>query len=273
MAEEGLSMLMTAIIVIAVVGGSIFFFTFVWNNYIAPNFKPTVEEAWGPPGQVSPQDIVNLPLYSTTLGWPVRIKDQSTPYEISSCFGYRGKIDVPNYQPSKCHPGIDIPAPAGTEVLAASSGTVEREGVLGTGECMRVNSGKFYTRYCHVNPTVKTGKVSVGDLIGTIKKDHVHLEVIEAIGIGKIDSAKICTPDEIKYSAIVVFANPASSEIHYATESYLARGLGDRSPHLNPYCFFPETTQKQIRPRGSLSCKAETGGIAKGCAEYQALLI
>lgn len=89
------------------------------------------------------------------------------------------------------HTGIDYPAPSGTPVRAAASGTVVKSGwnVDGTsyGIVIVIKHGnKLYTQYAHLSKTlVKTGDtVKLGDRIaysgGTGMKStgpHLHFEV------------------------------------------------------------------------------------------------
>lgn len=269
--QAGLSVIATAIIVVIIVVAIALFWNFFLKDYISQYFGPEEQELFGnfikPPniGEI----IKALPSRKDKfeLSWP--LPDEKI-YFLSSCFGRRqpSKIDA-----SKCHPGIDIPANAGTTVYAAYAGTVIREG----SECVRIKSttpdaGKtFYTRYCHVNALAgENAQVNPlgkgGPPLGTVKKDHLHFEVLSMIKT-PTDTGWWCTPgdgNQTKNFAFIVYANPPQP----------VKGLGTfteakGTPHLNPFCFFPKSIQEKIQYRErDISCLSDTGGIAKGCSEY-----
>lgn len=78
---------------------------------------------------------------------------------LSSVFGWR---NCP-YHGRELHGAVDIPAPAGTPILAADSGTVTISKYNGSlGNYVRINHGNgFETRYCHMTSRA----VSVGDVV------------------------------------------------------------------------------------------------------------
>jgi len=101
-----------------------------------------------------------------------------TSGHISSCFGYRW---------GRLHAGVDIGAPIGTAIYAATSGVVARSGAAtGFGQAIyiRGNDGAV-TVYGHVNEYyVHAGqRVVTGDLIGEVGNrghstgPHLHFEV------------------------------------------------------------------------------------------------
>lgn len=113
------------------------------------------------------------------MAWPV-----PSTGRISSYFGYRIH---PIFHTKKLHTGIDIPAPAGANVIAASNGTVIYSGWLGSyGNTVMIDhGGGIVTLYAHNSSTV----VSVGQSVGrgtSIAKvgstgnstgPHLHFEV------------------------------------------------------------------------------------------------
>ena len=69
---------------------------------------------------------------------------------ISSYFGYRNS---PTSGASSYHSGIDIPAPAGTAILAVCSGTVTFASCgAGGGYTVVVENDDIKVSYCHVSP-------------------------------------------------------------------------------------------------------------------------
>ena len=119
--------------------------------------------------------------------WPL-----SSGYSyISSYFGYR---QSPGGIGSTNHKGIDIPAPTGTPIYAAASGTIvamlSPSASGGAGYYTKINhNGKgLITEYMHqskFNPKLSVGdKVSKGDIIGYVGSTgnstgpHLHFGVI-----------------------------------------------------------------------------------------------
>ena len=107
--------------------------------------------------------------------------------EISSSYGYR--VDPFGRQTSDFHPGIDIAAPYGAPILAASSGKVEMaEWNGGYGRYVKLDNGHgFETAYGHMSAiAVSNGQeVERGEVIGFVGSSgastgpHVHFEIIE----------------------------------------------------------------------------------------------
>lgn len=103
---------------------------------------------------------------------------------ISSDFGYRSD---PFTGAQAYHSGIDIPAPAGTAIVAASSGTVEWANYSSSaGNWIGINHGNgVYTVYMHMSALlVSSGKkVSAGQTIGLVgntgasQGNHLHFSV------------------------------------------------------------------------------------------------
>lgn len=94
---------------------------------------------------------------------------------ISSKFGRRTS---PTAYASSYHKGIDIPAPPGTNIYAAMSGTVITAKFNGSGGCtVTVQNGNTFTSYCHVSPNfiVSPGTyVEKGQLISHVGPKNIY---------------------------------------------------------------------------------------------------
>lgn len=113
----------------------------------------------------------------TIYPWPLSPTNQSKLISGTFC-EYRSTSASGHY-----HNAVDIPAPAGTPVLAVLSGTVITAysgDPTGYDNYIRVRSvingqNKDITYY-HTNPVKSVGQfVNVGDVVSTIAIDHVHL--------------------------------------------------------------------------------------------------
>lgn len=113
------------------------------------------------------------------LGWPLPGYTR-----ISSGYGYRTH---PILNIRRLHSGIDIPAPTGTNIVAAASGTVIFAGKYGGyGNLILVDhGGKIVTGYAHCSRLLKSkgAKVTKGQAIAKVGSTgfstgaHLHFEV------------------------------------------------------------------------------------------------
>lgn len=94
---------------------------------------------------------------------------------ISSYFGYR---NAPTVGATSFHGGIDIPAPAGTNIISAVSGKVTKTGFMGSGGCSVVVQCNNYTIiFHHVSPNflVQAGDyVSQGQIIAQVGPKNIY---------------------------------------------------------------------------------------------------
>lgn len=122
--------------------------------------------------------VASRPRDGQAYTWPV-----PGHYSISSPFGYR-KHPILGY--SKFHSGIDIPAPSGTPIVAAKSGTVILSRLMsGYGNVIMIDHGDTVTVYAHCSALNKSvgDSVSAGDVVafigttGLSTGPHLHFEV------------------------------------------------------------------------------------------------
>lgn len=140
-----------------------------------------IQEAKKYESKIAQMQRVNGPYSGGKMGWPVPGHSS-----ISSYFGYRIH---PIYKVKKLHTGLDIPAPLGTNVVAAADGEVIYSGTLGTyGKAVIIDhGGGIVTLYGHNSYLVVSegDKVSRGDVIakvgntGVSTGPHCHFEVRE----------------------------------------------------------------------------------------------
>lgn len=108
--------------------------------------------------------------YSNGICWPLPGYTR-----ISSGFGYRS---APTAGATSFHGGIDLPAPAGTNIVSAISGTVTRTGFMGSGGCSVVVKGDYYTIvFHHISPNflVNVGdNVQAGQVIAQVGPKNVY---------------------------------------------------------------------------------------------------
>ena len=94
---------------------------------------------------------------------------------ISSPFGYRSS---PTAGASTFHGGVDLPAPAGTNIVSAISGKVIRTGFMGSGGCsVVVENDKYTVIFHHVSPNflVSPGQyVTQGQVIAKVGPKNVY---------------------------------------------------------------------------------------------------
>ena len=94
---------------------------------------------------------------------------------ITSPFGRRNS---PTAGASTYHKGVDIGAPEGTILIAATEGTITYLGFLGGGGyTITLSNGDMKITYCHVSPNflVEEGqKIKRGDIIGQVGPMYVY---------------------------------------------------------------------------------------------------
>ena len=122
--------------------------------------------------------VSSAPRNGQSYTWPL-----PGHYSISSPFGYR-MHPILGY--SKFHSGVDIPAPSGTPIVAAKSGTVIMSQLMsGYGNVVMVDHGDTVTVYAHCSAlNVGVGdSVSAGDVVAFVGSTglstgaHLHFEV------------------------------------------------------------------------------------------------
>ena len=142
-------------------------------------YDSLVKQAKDIESEIIKRQRVDGPYSGGTMGWPVPGHTR-----ISSPYGYRIH---PVFKTRKLHTGIDIPAPSGTTVAAASDGTVIYSGTLGGyGKTIMIDhGGGVVTLYGHNSSltvsegtTVKRGNTiaKVGST-GISTGPHCHFEV------------------------------------------------------------------------------------------------
>lgn len=122
--------------------------------------------------------VSSAPRNGQSYTWPV-----PGHYSISSPFGYR-MHPILGY--SKFHSGVDIPAPSGTPIVAAKSGTVIMSKLMsGYGNVVMIDHGDTVTVYAHCSAlNVGVGEsVKAGDVVAFVGSTglstgaHLHFEV------------------------------------------------------------------------------------------------
>lgn len=122
--------------------------------------------------------VSSAPRNGQKYTWPV-----PGHYSISSPYGYRIH---PILGYAKFHSGIDIPAPSGTPIVAAKSGTVIMSKLMsGYGNVVMIDHGDTVTVYAHCSAlNVGVGEsVKAGDVVafvgstGLATGAHLHFEV------------------------------------------------------------------------------------------------
>lgn len=122
--------------------------------------------------------VSSAPRNGQKYTWPV-----PGHYSISSPYGYRVH---PILGYSKFHSGIDIPAPSGTPIVAAKSGTVIMSKLMsGYGNVVMIDHGDTVTVYAHCSAlNVNVGdSVNAGDVVAFVGSTglstgaHLHFEV------------------------------------------------------------------------------------------------
>ncbi len=130
------------------------------------------------------------------------------------------EIDVPVYSMTmndyRAHTGVDISAPLGSEVVAASSGTVCKvwDDPL-MGKCVTVHHGDdIYTTYMNLANELDSAaavgnEISMGQTIGAIgesaiieisEEPHLHLEMkVDGLYVDPLEYMGVASPQELVY--------------------------------------------------------------------------
>lgn len=144
------------------------------QRQMAANYQAALDaQSFVPPGW-RPRPV-------TGWAWPV-----PGSQSVSSLFGLRIH---PVLNEPEIHHGIDVPAPAGTQVVAAHGGTVTTGRNDVYGDYVLVVGGGFVTLYGHLGAvTVRNGQqVEAGDEIGTVGNAGLstgpHLHFGLAVGV------------------------------------------------------------------------------------------
>ena len=166
--------------------------------YNAGREEPAVQTANAP---ASITGEAKLPTRGTTPQESTAAAEQPTAGTLKTCLPVQGEVlspyamEVLSYNQTtrdwRTHNGIDLAAPAGTDVLAAADGevyTVYEDDTMGTTVVIR-HEGGYTTRYCSLSSgaAVSAGQtVTMGQTIGTVGStalmenalgDHVHFSV------------------------------------------------------------------------------------------------
>lgn len=146
----------------------IFLLIFIFICFMGLTFSLNSTEGFGFNGNT----ILDSNLVISPLGfvWPTPGYNYITSY-----FGYR---NAPTVGAGTFHGGIDIGAPAGSQIVAAFSGKVTYIGFYGAnGYTITVSDGFYTSNYSHVSPyfLVYVGQfVNKGDIIGTVGPKNVY---------------------------------------------------------------------------------------------------
>lgn len=119
---------------------------------------------------INPEISGSFDMSNSSFYWPVPGYTR-----ISSHFGKRNS---PTLGASSFHQGIDIPAPAGTNLVAVSNGIVTYIGFNGSGGyAIHIQSDNLQFIYHHVSPNyiIKTGdSLYSGQVIGHVGPKNIY---------------------------------------------------------------------------------------------------
>ena len=168
--------------------------------YNAGQSEPAVQTA-NTPAAITGES--KLPTRGTTPPESTAAAEQPTAGKLKTCLPVQGEVlspyamEVLSYNQTtrdwRIHNGIDLAAPAGTQVVAAADGevyTVYEDDTMGTTVVIR-HPGGYTTRYCSLaaEVAVSAGQpVTMGQPIGAVGTtalmenalgDHVHFSVMK----------------------------------------------------------------------------------------------
>ena len=117
--------------------------------------------------QVNQGEII---ISSSGFAWPIP--------GYTTITSYFGKRISPTAGASSFHKGLDIGAPEGSVLIAATDGEITYTGFLGGGGyTITLSSGDMKITYCHVSPNflVKVGdRITRGQIIGQVGPKYVY---------------------------------------------------------------------------------------------------
>jgi len=180
--------------------------------------------------------------YSGSLAWPL-----PNYYTISSCFGYRGDVGP---GASTNHPGIDIPAPIDTPVVAAAPGTVEQILYPAWGKVIIDHGGGLKTDYIHMN------KIADGLRVGDTVQQG---QVIGYVGGRGANSANdYANASHLHFDVIGTNVN---LDANYKSVSGIVKGSTGTN-YVNPLCFIQSDLGSQS---GTSELKLNINMASKAC--------
>jgi murein DD-endopeptidase MepM/ murein hydrolase activator NlpD len=167
--------------------------------------------------------------------FPLRYRSHASYHDAPRSFGYTRQNSV------RSHPGVDLYAPAGLEILAMADGVVvdaPRHFNCGT-EAVEIGHVFGTVRYCEIQPgsPLKRGdRVREGQIIGrvghlkdvSVAADMLHLELYAGTEIGPLTDFKnppferrkdLQDPTEFLDSLLLVTAPGASNDVCFAAFS------------------------------------------------------
>jgi len=192
--------------------------------------------------------IVDKSAYNGYLIWPLQ-----GYYDVASCFGYRGDVTTKSgIQASSYHPGIDIPAPMDTAVLAAAPGTVEQILFPTWGKVIINHGSGLKTGYIHMN------KIADGLRVGDTVKQG---QIIGYVGGRGPNSANDYSP----HLHFEVTSDTVSLDSNYKGVDAVFK-----NKYVNPMCFIDKESkdgviQKITFESSSKACSAICDISGKNC--------
>jgi lysozyme family protein/murein DD-endopeptidase MepM/ murein hydrolase activator NlpD len=168
--------------------------------------------------------------------WP--ISPQDNPRQVVSVFGKR---EVKSGSPN--HPGIDIPAPEGSDVLAMFPGEVIHSSQEKNRVYIRSESG-WTCGYVHVKPLVKIGDVVLAKQhIADVTDDGYGFHVDIRCYNENIVDTKVAA-QQIFGSEHVALSTEYSTDTTYSAIAWSP--YSSETPYLDPYCLLSSNVRKSV---------------------------